>query len=174
MPHAFIDVTCDVCHGSGKIPDTAIKTMSFTCPNCDGLGIVGKYMDLPEITAPEPSEFGKWLRCKRLDGKITFTDLYSKTGILRSRISDIENGFNEPCDSIEEVLLRDAIHTLTTAENMMDTNTAKSIIDKLISTIEKYPGPFCDTELAHWEKEMTAIVKQTKEQMQPSTDNKSE
>ena len=133
MAHAYIDITCDVCHGSGKISDTSIKTLSFTCPNCDGLGIVGKYIEVPDQPMPNPSEFGNWLRNKRLNGKITFTDLYSKTGLLRSRISDIENGFGDPYDSIEETLLRDAIHTLTTSENMMDNTEVKSMVDDLIS-----------------------------------------
>jgi transcriptional regulator with XRE-family HTH domain len=127
-------------------------------------------METPEVKLPEPTEFGTWLRNSRLSGKITFTDLYSKTGILRSRISDIENGFGDPFDPTEEALLRNAINTLTTSENMMDNTEVKSMIDDLISAFEKYPGPMCDTELANWEKETTAVIKQIKDKFQQYTE----
>jgi transcriptional regulator with XRE-family HTH domain len=167
MPHSYVDFTCEECKGSGRI---SINNVSFTCLNCDGLGIVGKYMETPEVKLPEPTEFGTWLRNSRLSGKITFTDLYSKTGILRSRISDIENGFGDPFDPTEEALLRNAINTLTTSENMMDNTEVKSMIDDLISAFEKYPGPMCDTELANWEKETTAVIKQIKDKFQQYTE----
>lgn len=164
MPHSYVDFTCEECKGSGRI---SINNVSFTCLNCDGLGIVGKYMETPEVKLPEPTEFGTWLRNSRLSGKITFTDLYSKTGILRSRISDIENGFGDPFDPTEEALLRNAINTLTIKEDDMDSVKLTEMLNLLLRTVESYPGPMDDTELVAWEHNMTNVVKQVRESLSP-------
>lgn len=75
----FIDRKCHHCNGDG-------------CLYCNGTGTTGDVIPSHDLSLPEPTDFGIKLKEWRLLSGVTLRELGAKTGILPSRLSDIETG----------------------------------------------------------------------------------
>ena len=81
----FIDHQCPACRGKG-------------CEMCSGTGSIGGSIDIPDISVPGPTSFGRRLRAWRLAHGRTFRELSAETGILPSVLSGIEDGRRWPTE----------------------------------------------------------------------------
>lgn len=75
----FIDRKCHHCNGDG-------------CLYCNGTGTTGDVIPSHDLSLPEPTDFGIKLKKWRLLSGVTLREFCAKTGILPSRLSDIETG----------------------------------------------------------------------------------
>lgn len=91
MGLVFVDGECSVCGGEG-------------CDHCEGTGIRGECVEMPDIRLPEPSPWAQELRAWRLDAGLTWKELGEMTGIRAARLSELENGFQAPTDTEKKVL----------------------------------------------------------------------
>lgn len=91
MGLVFVDRECSVCAGEG-------------CDHCQGTGVQGQCVEMPDIRLPEPSPWARSLRKWRRAAGLTWKNLGEMAGIRVARLSELENGLREPTDAEKKVL----------------------------------------------------------------------
>lgn len=86
MELVFVDRECSVCGGEG-------------CDHCQGTGIQGECVEMPDLILPEPSQWAKKLRAWRLAAELTLIELSILTGFGVGALSQLENSHREPTDA---------------------------------------------------------------------------
>lgn len=77
MGLVFVDGECSVCGGEG-------------CDHCEGTGIRGECVEMPDIRLPEPSPWAQELRAWRLDAGLTWKELGEMTGTGADEIAKLQ------------------------------------------------------------------------------------
>lgn len=95
--YAFIDRKCPLCDGEGTLKSALPATI---CPLCKGVGMVGKYREVPSIEL-HPTPFSELLRSMRERKKVTLRDLSRRFRMSPSRLSGIETGREVPTSDEE-------------------------------------------------------------------------